>query len=728
MHLKLLPVHSKLADPTTLPPELAKVLPPDWALSQHQVDTYQALLKPEIDVVINTAMTGDGKSLAAYLPTLVHRDHHAFGMYPTIELSRDQERQFSEYAEVFGRTLTREALWGAKLGQLVDENPDFKRRAEALATIFNHRDVILTNPDIFSLVMNYRYESGLFTNQELPYSLARNFNDFIFDEFHIFAIPQIISALTAMVYFRTVQSNERERPRFLFLSATTDPTLIEMIQRSGLKHELVKGDYVAEATAGYRAVLHASDLTLHQCDEQQDTESWIRSHLDIIKRHWDEASGDAPKGVIIVNSVASARRIAQFLSETIAQSHQLTIGENTGLVDDERRKAALLNCDIVVGTSTIDVGVDFNISFLLFEAVDAGSFLQRLGRLGRVRRNGQMFDRYEAHAIMSSKTPWIYSKIQTLLSEQSINDNDTIERPTILRSVISEAFPQATNFRRYTQRWGALQAAHIVATLEDRSHGEAYSSLAQILRTRYAAMLGLKSLDNALKRYWAIAPTETKKKRDRAGWEECKYLCDEILSFRGSSPFQVGLWDASITPPAFLSYDAFSLLQSATYTVVSAEAFKDASRAASHPDQQRSNAEKLRYTMHGKNEEPLVLKVFQFNAEREILRLTISAADIHHIVGQIIVLSQFAVQEPRSEAIGAFNAVLKHQQVVSYITKIEANELRRRLKLPAFFPLYRLFAPNGREYTIAFGKSALLLEAEALFLRDKDPDTEPIFC
>ena len=110
MHLKLLPVHSKLADPTTLPPKLVEAVPQDWALSQHQVDTHNALLNPDVDVVINTAMTGDGKSLVAHLPTLVHRDHHAFGMYPTIELSRDQERQFSEYAEVFGRTLTREAL------------------------------------------------------------------------------------------------------------------------------------------------------------------------------------------------------------------------------------------------------------------------------------------------------------------------------------------------------------------------------------------------------------------------------------------------------------------------------------------------------------------------------------------------------------------------------------------------------------------------------------------
>jgi len=38
---------------------------------------------------------------------------------------------------------------------------------------------------------------------------------------------------------------------------------------------------------------------------------------------------------------------------------------------------------MLVGTSTVDVGVDFEINFLIFESIDSGTFLQRLGRLGR---------------------------------------------------------------------------------------------------------------------------------------------------------------------------------------------------------------------------------------------------------------------------------------------------------------------------------------------------------
>lgn len=45
-------------------------LPENWHLSWHQWETYKAINNSNIDVVINTAMTGDGKSLAADLAVL----------------------------------------------------------------------------------------------------------------------------------------------------------------------------------------------------------------------------------------------------------------------------------------------------------------------------------------------------------------------------------------------------------------------------------------------------------------------------------------------------------------------------------------------------------------------------------------------------------------------------------------------------------------------------------
>src|SRR6476646_8364433 len=91
--ISLKPVYSRLTD--VLPDGVT--LPPDWSsLSWHQAATFEALQDPNIDVIFNTAMTGDGKSLAAYLAALTNRTY-TLATYPTNELARDQEKQVQGY-------------------------------------------------------------------------------------------------------------------------------------------------------------------------------------------------------------------------------------------------------------------------------------------------------------------------------------------------------------------------------------------------------------------------------------------------------------------------------------------------------------------------------------------------------------------------------------------------------------------------------------------------------
>ncbi len=213
MWIKTLPVYSKLVDGAKVPPKIAEKLPKDWQLSEYQVKTYRALTQDDAIVIFNIAMTGDGKSLAAYLPTLVD-DHHAFGMYPTIELSRDQARQFEGYCRDFRCQAACLPLWGAEITRLGEKQGfDFKKRGEWLVAQFKNYGVILTNPDIFNLVMNYRYRTFIHSPVELPYSLSTGYDYFVFDEFHVFEMPQIVSALTAMLWL--VEHNLAQPPRFV---------------------------------------------------------------------------------------------------------------------------------------------------------------------------------------------------------------------------------------------------------------------------------------------------------------------------------------------------------------------------------------------------------------------------------------------------------------------------------------------------------------------------------
>ena len=157
MKIMTLPVYSKLAEKSDIPPELRAKLPGDWMLSQHQLETYLALTQGEADVIFNAAMTGDGKSLAAYAPTLVNPGKHIFAMYPTNELLRDQSRQLEKYLQQFRRSdeeIPFDALWGAELSRL-QEKLNLRTRDAILKERFGNLCVILTNPDVFNLVMNY---------------------------------------------------------------------------------------------------------------------------------------------------------------------------------------------------------------------------------------------------------------------------------------------------------------------------------------------------------------------------------------------------------------------------------------------------------------------------------------------------------------------------------------------------------------------------------------------
>ncbi|MCS7010266.1 MAG: hypothetical protein NZL98_02710, partial [Anaerolineales bacterium] len=83
MRVKTLPVFSKLANEAEVPAALRARLPQGMRLSQHQVDTYRALTEGDAEVVFNTAMTGDGKSLAGQLPILAQGEGWK---YPTLAL------------------------------------------------------------------------------------------------------------------------------------------------------------------------------------------------------------------------------------------------------------------------------------------------------------------------------------------------------------------------------------------------------------------------------------------------------------------------------------------------------------------------------------------------------------------------------------------------------------------------------------------------------------------
>src|SRR5262245_41662640 len=102
MALTIFPAYSKQAAIGETPSLVLGKAPHGLHLLEHQVQTYQALTVGEVDVGINVAMTGDGKSLAAQIPTLID-NRPLMAMYPTNELISDQARQFEQTKSLWNR-------------------------------------------------------------------------------------------------------------------------------------------------------------------------------------------------------------------------------------------------------------------------------------------------------------------------------------------------------------------------------------------------------------------------------------------------------------------------------------------------------------------------------------------------------------------------------------------------------------------------------------------------
>jgi len=166
---------------------------------KHQVETWEAFNNPDVDVVINTAMTGDGKSLAAYLPAF-RNDKSVIAMYPTNELISDQHNALPSYEQRLGIDLPHnDTMFSAKISELM-RSQDIPQRLEAVRNLLRWNNILLTNPDLVHLIMSLQY-GWQHKRKELPQELSASYDYLLFDEFHVFDVPQVIAVTNMLGYF-----------------------------------------------------------------------------------------------------------------------------------------------------------------------------------------------------------------------------------------------------------------------------------------------------------------------------------------------------------------------------------------------------------------------------------------------------------------------------------------------------------------------------------------------
>jgi len=689
-------------------------LPEKWMLSWHQAETYKALQDPEIDVVFNTAMTGDGKSLAAYLGVL-QEDYVALGLYPTNALARDQETQIEEYIATFHPPSKPRVnrLSGPELE--IYAEIEGLRKGSAIASRGGQSEVLIANPDIFHYLHRGAYLTPYDNPDKLWNSIAKDFDVFIFDEFHVFSAPQVASVLNTMLLLRATN----RRKKFLFLSATPNKSLKKRLEIAEFrcmeinpieeeKYQFPETEVEKErlSNEGWRQVSRSIDLTFKSLEPtSKASEVWLNEHKEEILDYFLEHPGS--KGAIILNSIAAVKRLKPIFESLFAE-YNLTVRENTGLSGSQEKEKSLA-ANLVIGTSTIDVGVDFKINFLIFESSDAGNFIQRLGRLSRhdgYKKDGKyvQFDRFKAYALV----PNFFVEKLFLGNENVLVENKSYDRVSF-HNLIRAKYRNINDFEGYYKRWGAVQSFSLARQLKHPYLQQQYSgSLEKFCgdcETVFEASLG--KIARRLKG-WAV---DWKK---LSGQKSGNPIAEDAMSFRGSSPLQCGLYDPTETDgrDRFKTYDLPGILSNLEIEMWSKKAFLEKLEETADQINQPISKGRFKHCLG-------FMKLQRYREERLDWKFTYPG-DLQPIADawKVQVLRNLQIWQPDNPWAGSINRRLKEQALVCYVLRKPVREVRLRLQLPMHFQIYPISHLNSIHdpnppYSVAFGQSALLLDTLA---------------
>ena len=331
---------------------------------------------------------------------------------------------------------------------------------------------------------------------------------------------------------------------------------------------------------------------------------------------------------------------------------------------------------LVIGTSAVDVGVDFRIHLLIFEAGDSATFVQRLGRLGR----HPGFSTYKAFVLLSGHTPWIRSRLL-----EQLEAGQAISRIRF-REIIEDAFDPPKEFEQYRAYWGALQAQGMLFSIS-RGNAEmmqqVQDSMTRDLRRVYGEQLDKK------RGHWLALG------KDATG----KAIQEELLRFRGGSDLQAAVWDGS----RFYSYDLLRLLPYVEVEVIDRETFLEAAKQSNHAATEFPEKYIQAYLkLQRWSEQRFPIGLECDRGTDELKQCTLSLIDKLSITGH----PQLEVRQ-----------CLRKQKLLTFLVQVNRSqpnshwEVSRTIHLSSMFGLYRLKDIDDQYHACAFNQDALLLEA-----------------
>lgn len=657
----------------------------------------RALTRKETLCLFLVTPTGSGKTLGSYAYAINHA-LPAFGVYPTNELIRDQERALKpliDPGDNYG-LLRIDSLqlddWQTKL--------DLKRHAPTWERLLNWQPTILTNPDIlfYTYFGLYRGPSGL--SQRL-FTLVGQYRLFVFDEFHLYNVKQMadVAYLAATLY----AINPNMGRVFLFASATPDsPVLPWLRDKLHLPVEILEGE--ASLLPDARTIAHPLRLTLLPADLQrwQGGEALL-AYLPEIEQFL--AQHPQTRLVTILDSVAGAMALAQALRERFPNT---LVGEVHGFTSEQEREAALQR-PFTVGTSTIEVGIDFKDEtgkdILVFEARTASQFVQRFGRLARHSK---------ALPIPNWAIAIVPEYVYHFLAGKLSNDQPVTRQE--LTKLVEDAYQRPEDFARYLQTHAAVEYHAARWHAERLFQADDRSEISARLQEAIQALTGKAG---------GLAWGQHRR------YEEQEILVP-LLTFRGAG-FEAAILDARGSDPGFPArrYGLFFLLRRGLFEEMDEEEYQQELErlAVQWPE---DAARERRYASLIPNTPKELLGVYGFFRLAGLLErprkvwFEVSEDELLSRKAQVTVLSGLEICTEPEVRLRRLNRHLRRKSIVAWFVDRHPTAIKLGRALPPLFEIYelRVRRPGGgvssQVWSVAFNQDAFFVDSLGWYRERKE--------
>ncbi|MGC9529164.1 MAG: type I-D CRISPR-associated helicase Cas3' [Candidatus Bipolaricaulaceae bacterium] len=646
----------------------------------------QALGEKETLCLFLTTPTGSGKTLASFGYAI---NHHvpAFGVYPTNELIRDQERALNPWIDA-DDAYPPLRIDSPQLGHWQDAL-DLPQHAQTFEVLMNWQPTILTNPDILFYTFFGLYTGPKGLSQRL-FTLLGQYRLFVFDEFHLYNVKQLADVAFLVGTLHAI--NPKHGRVFIFASATPDSPARDWLRdRLHLPVELVEAE--ASDAPEARTIAYPLQLTVLPADLRRwkgvETLLEYLTELEAFFQEHPQA-----RLVTILDSVAGAIATAQALRERFPDR---PVGEVHGFSSDQERAEALRRT-FTVGTSTIEVGIDFKgeaeKDVLIFEARTAAQFIQRFGRLARHQKDVAVPNR-----VVALVPEYVYHFLGGRLGEGQILSRQG------LASLVEEAYAQPENFARYLHTHAAAELQAARREVQWTFQPDDRPRIEQGLAAAITALTG---------------------KTDGQAWAQYRRYQEErilapLLTFRGGG-FEAAILDERGTDPGFPGkrYKLMFLLRRGELAELDEETYLEGVNRLADRWPEDAARERRYCRLIGHKPEDLLGVYGYFRLTGLVNRgrrvwFEVSEDVIWGKKAQVTVVSKLELVTDPPVPLRRLNRHLGKKEIVAWFVDRHPASIRLGRALPPLFELYelRIRRPGGglspTVWSIAFNQDAFFV-------------------